>query len=173
MGPVLDTDEFDFQQDRYTDLVGAKFVVRSEDYTFEEIVTLERLSSQNRNAVEISALSITPTANMIFELANYSDQEDTEVADLLKLKYTFTMRQTEIDSVTDNQEFTVLDATGLFDGQRISVHSDDYTRDEISAIIDTVAGNIVTLTEPLDFTPVIGDKLEHKGYQDGDGYALR
>ena len=81
------------------------------------------------------------------------------------------MYQKEITVSIDAQNFEC-DTTGLFIGQSIQVHSDDYSSDSIDVTIDNIAGNVVTLNQALSFTPQVGDKLETKTFTDGDGYLL-
>lgn len=170
---TLNTNEFAFEPQRYTEFIGGQIRVRSQDYTFDEIVTIESLSSTNINAINISALSQVPQDGWIFEIPDYGLLDSSEVSELYKLKYTFEMLQAEIDIVTDESNFTVIDATGLFIGQKIQVHSDDYARDSFDVEISNIAGSLITLITVLEFLPVSGDKLETRSFTDGFGYSLR
>ena len=161
-------EEFSNPQDRFIDFVGKKIRVRSEDYSFDETVTLSSLDTQDKAALNITALSASPSAEYIIEPALYSEYTD----ELVPLKYTFTMNQDEISAVTSASVFTVTNGADFFIGQRIAVHSDDYARDQLEAVIDSIAGNIITLTEALPFTPIIGDKIETLEFSDRDGYAF-
>ena len=161
-------EEFTNPQDRFVDFVGKKIRVRSEDYSFDETVTLLSLDTQDSSAIIITALSSAPSAGFVVEPALYSDYTD----ELVPLKYTFTMNQDEITAVTSTSVFTVTSGADFFVGQRIAVHSDDYARDALDVTIDSIAGNIITLTEALSFTPVIGDKIETLEFSDRDAYAF-
>ena len=171
---INNLDEVTFERDKWANLFGAKIRVRSEDYSFDHVTTLIGFSLQNPYAIEVESMPIAPV-DAIVELALYADyplKGESDVADVLKLKYTFTMPQTEILSVASNSEFTVSNAAHLFDGAKIAIHSDDYARDNFESTILTVVGNVITLVDALDFTPVIGDKVETRSFTDADGYLF-
>lgn len=165
LGFDLPDDNVRHVRDYFTPFIGQKVRVRSEDYTFDETVTLTGIDEQNINAIFISELSAMPLLGYVLEFSFFDDI----TSNLFKLRYTFTMRSSQITSVINSQEFDVIDASLFFIGQLINIHSDDYTRDQ-DAVIDSIAGNTITLTEPLDFIPEIDDTIEQLEYQDQDGY---
>jgi hypothetical protein len=82
------------------------------------------------------------------------------------------MKQSSIISVTSESEFELDDASHLFEGAVIGVHSDDYARDNLQSTILTIVGNVITLDEPLDFLPLVGDKVESRSLADADAYLF-
>lgn len=170
---MLNTEEFAFEPQRYTDFIGGQIRVRSQDYTFDEITTIEAISTTNLNAIIVTALSQTPQDGWVFELPDYNLLDSSEISELYKLKYTFEMDQFEINTVTDESIFSVLDAAGLFVGQKVQIHSDDYSRDSATVEIGNILGNIISLTTALEFLPITGDKMESKSFVDNFGYGLR
>jgi len=78
--------------------------------------------------------------------------------------------------VTDASNFTVLDASNLFIGATVEVHSDNYTRDTFDSstvfTISNIVANAITLDNALPFTPVSADKVEQTELaDDGFGYT--
>lgn len=172
---INNLDEVLFERDKWSNLFGAKIRVRSEDYAFDETTTLVGFSLQNPYAIEIEAMPSIAPNDAIVELALYGEyplKGESDVVDVLKLKYTFTMTQASIISVTSESEFELDDASHLFEGAKIAIHSDDYARDNLQSTILSIVGNVITLDEPLDFTPVIGDKVESRSLIDADGFLF-
>lgn len=167
-------DEVTFEPEKYELLVGARFLVRSEDYTYMEETTLLSFDAQNNSAVNIEALPTTPPVDAIFELANHPTQPSftSDLGKYIKTKYGFSMEQQEITSVTNDATFEVSNVLEFFIGQRVGVHSQDFTRDEINAEILNITINTIELTTDLPFTPQPGDFLEQYAYEDQDGYLI-
>jgi len=171
---INNLDEVTYERDKYSNLIGCKLRIRSNDYSFDESVTLLGFSNQNNTSIEVEALSIAPLENYIIELADHSLQPDisTDIGRYIKLKHTFSMYQIEITSVASSQIFDVDDSSAIYEGKDIGIHSGDYTRDAIRVTIDSIVGNTVTLSEALAFTPQIGDKVEALDFIDQDGYVF-
>jgi hypothetical protein len=170
---LLDVGEFQFERDKWLGLVGAKIRVRSEDYSYDEETNIVDIDPQNPEGLIIDTLPSPPPIGGIVELAVYDSHDDSlEVTQDLKQRYTFNMDESEIDGVTDAQIFTIDDTTRFFSGQRVRVNSDDFTRSSQDVFIDTLVGSTVTLTQPLDFTPQVGDKIQAAEFINADGYRL-
>lgn len=162
-------ENFDAQNerdDKWSSLIGVKIRVYSEDYDYDETTTLLSFDTQTSNGIIVDPLPSAPLAGYVVEIAEYTELESNEISDLAKQKYTFTSAQTEITSVTSSTQFSVASASDYFEGQLIYVHSDDYLRDSNEVTIDTVVGSTITLTQPLNITPQVGDKLEALGFED-------
>lgn len=162
-------------QDRlkWEQLVGLKVRIRSEDYTYDETTTLDRLDPVSDYRLILDPpLSSAPPAGAVIELAEYTEYGDEETEQLIKLKYTFTTPQAEITSVVNSQEFDVDTIDGFKAGQLVAVHSEDYIRNSEGVRIDTIIGNTITLTSALNITPQIGDKLELLAYDNAKGYRF-
>lgn len=160
---------------KYSEIIGVKIRVRSEDYDYDELTTISSFSQVNPNAVNISPpLSVTPSEGYIVELAEYDDQGVGTVAEKVKIKYTFTSQQVSITSVTSSSVFEVSDASGIQAGTLISIHSDDYDRLSDDVKVLSVDLDELTLESALSFTPLVGDKVELLSFTDGldNGYRL-
>tara|TARA_R110000868_G_C10972548_1_gene770408 strand:- start:2575 stop:4995 length:2421 start_codon:yes stop_codon:yes gene_type:complete len=175
LSPINNLNETDTEREKWEFLVGAKIRVRSEDYSYDYTTLFSSLSLQNQNVIVVDALPLAPPVNAIVELALYDEYEtyqSNDLDDTIKLKYTFTMNQDLITVSIDNTSFEVANPTEFFVGQKIAVHSDDFTRDNFESTILTILGNIVTLEESLDFVPQVGDKIESRQKSDIDGYLF-
>lgn len=174
--PILDTGEFNYERQKYEQYLGAAVRVRAADYTLDESSIIVGFSDANQNGIIIDPpLSAAPPAGSVFELDIYANEPDNEAGDLVKLKFCHFMEQSTVTVAGGSQNFDVDDLTGLFIGQKVTVHSKDFTDDSFSDIgeIDNIVGNTITLVEALNFTPSIGDKLETYSFEDGnDGYVI-
>jgi len=161
------------EQQKWTQWVGLKIRIRSEDYTYDETTILDRLDPVSDYRLILDPpLSSTPPAGAIIELAKYNEYTNEELEQILKLKYTFTTPQAEITSVVDSQEFDVDTLDGFAEGQLVAFHSPDFTRDSDTARIDSIVGNTITLDNALNTTPQTGDKLELFAYETEKGYRF-
>lgn len=167
-----ESDQYEKERDKWDKWIGLKVRVRSDDYTFDELATLQGLDSVTNNGLLITGLSTTPPVGSFVELAKYQDYGQEELELLAKLTYTFVMAQAEIDTVTDDKIFDVLDSSELSIGMTINVHSDDYTEDSETRVIDDIVGNTITLDEDLNITPAAGYKVEIYSFPDARGYRF-
>lgn len=165
----FDVGDFNFEYEKWEQFAGEKIRVRSEDYSFDETVVFKEIDPGNNNYMLLdSALTVAPGEDYIIELPLY-DNTSEDAEDKYKIRFAYFNSQVEITSVTDNQTFEVDTPGELFLGSKIYVHSDDYSRDsfEEETSIDDITGNTITLSNPLSFTPQIGDKLEFSKFLDG------
>jgi len=169
---ISTSDQFLKERDKWNELIGVKVRVRSDDYTFDEETTITSFDTTNDAAINISPALPSIATDYVVELVDYGDLDNNTVSDTAKLKYTFSMKQAEVTVSTDNQNFDVDDTSLLFIGQKVQVHSEDYTRDSVETTIANIATNTITLTDALSFTPLVGDFMETISFADGgDGYV--
>ena len=169
-----DTEEFARETDKWLPFEGLRVRIRSFDYTDDEIVTLDGVDPSNSDYLLLeTALSFTPTSNHVIEVPEYDDTSASVDAEY-KLRFAYFNAQAKITNVTDAQTFEVDDGSRLAIGSKIYVHSKDYTRDSFDTDIEiaNIVGNIVTLNQALDFTPLVDDLLDGSDYLDG-GFAYR
>lgn len=170
---ILDSEDTERETDKWSQYVGLKVRIFSPDYTRDETVVLDSIDPQNQDAVLLeNPLSFTPQVGDLMELAEIDQYGLTDAERTLKLKFTWTMPSVLITNIINSQIFDVEDVDGLEVGMEINVHSDDYTRDSETRIIDEINGLEITLDNSLDITPQIGDRLEVYSYADEKGYRF-
>jgi hypothetical protein len=171
----FDVGEFVDEAEKWQQFEGEKIRVRSEDYSFDEEVIFKEIDPGNRSFMILDgALSSAPLEDYIVEVPLY-DNNNADNEDKYKIRFAYFNSQVEITAVADNQTFEVDTPGELFEGSKIYVHSDNYDRDSFGedTSIDDITGNTITLTNPLSFTPQIGDKVEFSKYLDGgDPYQI-
>lgn len=166
---TLDTGEFLNEWQKWEPYFGLAVVIRSDDYSYYEESILQGVDPQNNSFLVLDvALPSAPLEGYIIELVNYQD-DDIESGALYKINFVHLTAQEEITSVASDSEFDVLDASRLFVGSQVFVHSEDYTRDSFTQklTIESIVSNTVTLSSALSFTPLVGDFLERSSFLDG------
>lgn len=173
---INQADGFDFERDKYNDLIGARMRVRSSDFLYDELTTITALDAQDRNTLIIEALPTAPLSDYIIELANYKDQPDygtSDAIDAMKQRYSFTMPQLTVTAVTSNIEFDVSSVVDLYVGAKISIHNPDFALGDDIATITDITGSTITIDVSPGFAVAIGDVVETLNNIDGfDGYLF-
>jgi hypothetical protein len=172
LGEIWDSNQYLRERDKWERWIGLKIRVRSEDYSFDETVTLESFDLGINNAINISPLSSAPPVGAIVELAKYTEYLDSPLEELVKLAKVFTMPSALITAVTDDKTFDVAPSDiGKFEiGMEINVHSEDYLDDSETRIIDDITGNTITLNENLNISPAVDYRIETYSFADAKGY---
>ena len=173
---LLDDGLLDFEREKWESWQGLRIQVRSEDWAFCEETNISGFDQSNANALLIDPpLSVAPVDGYIVEIAPYDSQGNSDIAERAKLKYSFKMAQIEIDLAISESQFEA-DTTYLSEGQKIYIHSDDFTRDssdDREVEIDDITGNVITLNKDLEFIPQAGDKIESLDFPNlDDGYRI-
>ena len=163
------------EREKWEGFVGERIRVRSEDYTFDEIVTIDSLSNTNEEVIVVTpALSMTPVAGWLVEIPQY-DESDASIDAAYKARFTYNNYEDTVVSVTNDSTFEVNDGSQYEAGMFIQVRSQDYTNDtgDFGVEIASVSTNTITLLEDLPFTPVIGDAVVKLNWKDGgDAYRF-
>ena len=172
---LWDDSQYTLERDKWNRWIGLKVRVRSDDYTYDEIATIDRLDPVTENGLILDPpLPSAPSEGYYVELARYTDYSTEELEEIMKLSHCFTMPSAEVTSVTSNKIFD-LDPSEIVKfevGMQINVHKDDYTVDSSTRIIDDITGNTITLDEDLDITPVAGYRVESYSFATAKGYRI-
>ncbi|MFT5519636.1 MAG: hypothetical protein ACI9IA_000219 [Enterobacterales bacterium] len=165
-----DTGEYNIESDKWVDFIGEEIRVRSDDYTFDETVTLKGIDAGNKNLLLLESttpLSLAPIAGYSVGLPIYSN--DANKGEDYKLRFGHLSLQANILSgsgvtiVYDNADNEVAV------GSVINIHSDDYTRDSFGeelTVTDSTAGTL-TLDIAPSFAVQLNDKIEFSKFPDG------
>lgn len=157
---------------KWTDYVGLKIAVHSVDYSQYAEVELGVFDSGSPNVLTLAeALPFTPTAGMIVDVARYPVSTDPAEQSLAKLIGCYLAPSVPIVAAVDLQTFTVSPSDiGKFSaGRVVMVHNVDYSNASDEMVVDSVAGNDVTLTAALTFSPDSTHRVEFIGFPDDTG----
>ena len=159
------------ERQKWQNFVGERIRVRSEDYSFDEIVTIDSLAPENDEVINVSPALSSVSAGYLIEIPKY-DETSSEIDSEYKKRYTYVNLQSEITSVTDAQIFEVTDGSQFKAGGLIQVRAEDYTDNsgDNGVEIESISVNEITLVNALDFTPSIGYKVEKLTFLD-DGFS--
>lgn len=166
-GEIFPAREFD----KWTDYVGLRVRVHSQDYTRDEETTFIGFAADNARAILLDPpLSFTPQAGDIVDLADYPDTEDANDQKVAKLVHCYLTKQISVLAGINQTQFTanIADAQRLV-GSTIVVHSDDWTQLSDEVAVAEVSGTTVTVSAPLGFTPTAGMKVDLVSFKDGGG----
>lgn len=172
---LWDDSQYTLERDKWNRWIGLKVRVRSDDYTYDEIATINRLDPVTDNGLILDPpLPSAPSEGFYVELARFDEYSDGELEEIMKLTHCFTMPSALITAVTDNKTFDLDPADiGRFEvGMEINVHKEDYTLDSETRIIDDITGNTITLDEDLDITPAVDFRIETYSFAAAKGYRI-
>ena len=163
----FDVGEYFFESDKWKDYEGERIRIFSPDYSFDETVTFKAVKATDPNILVLDEpLSVAPPADYFVEIPEYPQaDEDRTYKDL----FVYHVDQAPITVAIDNISFEA-DVTNLVVGSQIYIHSPDYSRDSFENLDVTIAditGNLVTLSETLEFIPQVGDLVERSNFKDG------
>lgn len=160
---------------KWLSYVGEKVLVRTDDWSFQEVVTITAVDPASPyNLIVSPALSTAPTNGMILDTPRYPNSTDASDQAIYKAAHcSWNMTRSILTGSTDTVlYFDYTDAAAFVLGAPVVVHSDDYSSVSVQTkIIDVYLDPInpcyVTLDKPLGFTPTTDMKIELLGYADG------
>lgn len=178
---IVIKNSFNFQgleREKYLNFINEEVIIRSQDFTFSETVTLKQLSPTQLDRLTIDPpLSIPPPEDYVLELTDYDPGIDAALNSKEKAIHTFFNPQVEVVSGIDGFNFTVSPSDALkfnIDGF-VRVHNFDFTDDSVGGTIDDdlevtdvdLGANTITVNRDIGFTPAAGYFVELIGFKDG------
>lgn len=166
------------ETNKWQDYIGETILVKNEDYSFSEEVTLQSISLSTPDAIIVNPpLSSAPTSGFFVTQPDYGTDTSPLIKSFWKAVHLFTNPTVDILTGVNNTTFTVplADADKFIIGLPVRVHNDDYTIDSGNSLttpepnvlsVDTGTGTI-EVDRDLGFTPTAGQKVDLIGYQDG------
>jgi hypothetical protein len=157
---------------KWQDYVGLKVAVHSLDYSVYEETTFIGFDPTNAYALQLSpALSFTPAAGYILDLAMYPTNTDATDQSLVKLIHAYLDPTVAVASGTSDTQFDVGagDISKFAVGQTILVRNVDWSSESPEVTIDTIVGTLITVSSSLGFTPDNTMSVELIGFADGAG----
>jgi hypothetical protein len=172
------TGEFEFEREKWTNLVGEEIEIHNDDYSFRETVVLREFDSSSLNGLLIDPpLSVAPPEDYIVDLPQYPLDEDRTKNRKMKNIFVFYNPRFDVVSGISTTQFELAPADiALFrEGAVVRVFNEDYSIDSRTDVVDDDAvvtnvdtvGNILTVDRSLGFVPTAGLFVDLVGYIDG------
>jgi hypothetical protein len=156
------------ETDRWQEFIGRKVKIRDVNFTKEQVLTIDNLGEGNQNAIKfIEDITISINNGDVIELPDYDDAESYH-----KASYGYLNPTVNVDVVTDTSTIEA-DPTNLFVDAYIEVHSPDYSNISQEVQISNIVGNVITFSEPLNYLPSTGDKIDLIGFKSDKGLPYR
>lgn len=161
------------EQKKWIPYVGLKVWVHSPDFLNSGVTTFTGLDPNNNHALLLSpALSFTPKANYVLDLAPYPTDTNSSDQALAKLIHGFSDLSVQVASGISQTEFSVSSGNiGNFaEGQYVWLHDVAYATtspNEPYVQIAGISGNNITVNAPLGFIPDARITIELIGFADG------
>lgn len=146
---------------KWTDFVGSQALIHNDDWTYQELVTIDALGN---DTLAISGLSVTPASGLILDTPSYDDLS-------LELKALHGCNSPQVAVVTgaiNSVDVAPGDVGKFFIGTSVQVHNDDYTDSKQTTVID-ITGNTITVKDEFGFTPLLDYKIDLIGFASDSG----
>ena len=155
------------EQAKWSDYIGEFLNIHNEDYSVQITVTLVAVSPGNPNAIVISNPATPILEDYLVDIANY------DVADgKTKAIHCFLTPEVVVLAGTNSTEFTVSDASALFVGAVVEIHSPDFANQSTEVRILSIVGTTITVAD-LGYTPANGDLINLVGFIEDEGLPYR
>ncbi len=158
------------EQKKWESYIGLKVRVHSTDYLRDETTVFTGLDPANNHAMLLfPALSFTPDAGMVVDLAQYPTNTDATDQTLTKLIHTYVDPTVAVVSGSSQTVFTVGggDIAKFAVGQMVLLHNATYSLLSPEAEILSIVSNTITVDTALGFVPDAAFKVELIGFADG------
>ena len=172
------TGEFELERVKWETFFNEEVLIRSQDWSFQEVVTLIGFSDTSLTALDITALSVAPPEDYILDLPYYPNTANKDDRRLMKSIHCFWTPRVDITTNSvDNFSFEVSpgDIDKFLIDAYVRVHSIDFSDDSVESSLDDDAiitdvnttTNIITVDKDLSFTPQLNDQVDLIGFKDG------
>lgn len=166
-------DDLTLETDKWSDYLGQKILVHSEDWSYQEET---RLLGFTGSGLQVEALSGAPLEDYLVDIVEYfvNPLDDTD-GSIYKNVHCFFDPAIEIDSAASDTVFTVASGEGakFFNGGKVVVHSEDFSTLSPERTVSDVSGDQITVSGSLGYTPAPGDIVDLIGFSDDNGAPYR
>lgn len=155
---------------KWFNYLNTKVLVHSIDWSYSEETTITGFDPADPSVVLVfPALSVAPTAGLIFDTQKYSTSTDPNEQSLVKAQHVFTTNQITVTSGVSTTSFNValVDAADIRVGAKVQIHNADYTSVSNRVNVLSVVGTLVTVDASLGLTPSAGQFAEYFDFVDG------
>ena len=149
------------EEEKWTDFVGGQILIHNDDWTIQELVTLQNVGS---GFLSVSAMSVAPLEDFTVEPPHYDDASE-------EFKILHGFNSPSVGVVTGTTTTVEVDSIGeFFVGASIRVHSEDFTNDKYTTVTE-INVNTLTVADDLGFTPTAGEFVDKIGFSSDNGDA--
>lgn len=157
---------------KWEDYAGLPILVHSDDWFYEEEVTLLGVDPSNSYRLLLdpsTPLSGAPSAGFIVDVGRYPTGTDPLENALYKAVHAFLSPTVTLVDAADDTHFEVGggDIAKFYVDGLVRIRNSDFSDDSGELTITDVTGNIVTVSSSMGFTPGAGYKAESLGFADG------
>lgn len=156
---------------KWEDYLGLPIIVHSEDWSFEEEVTLESIDPANRKKLILASttpLSAPPPAGYVIEVGNYPDTEISSDNGAYKAVHAFLSMTAPVTASALPTSFEVDpgDIPYFNVGTKVRIHNADFSDDSGEVKVVSISSPTVTV-EDMGFTPDTSHVVENLDFLDG------
>lgn len=156
------------EKEKWSNYTGETLTIHSQDFSYQENFVFLGFDPGNDYKMLITpSLSIVPSENYILEVSEYPNNNVALENVKLKTLHCFFNPKLYVTGGTSGTVFDVSDATNIFVGSIVRVHSFDYSVDSEETKVLSVAGNTITVNDDLGFTPIVDYEVDLIGFKDG------
>jgi hypothetical protein len=168
------TPDYGLEVDKWTNFIGQKIRVHSEDFSYDEETTFIGVDPTNNYKFIVEpALPSAPLEDYIIDLPNYfGTNEDAEP---YKTQHCFWDPSVPVASATVDTELDVDpgDIGKFFVGSKVLVHDEEFDIISPEVTVTEIDGNTIKFDLPLGFVPDSTYSLELIGFENDLGPAYR
>lgn len=160
-------DEAVFKWQRYE---GKELLIHTNDYSYQEKVTIVQVDPVNENTIILDREPVGVLEDMVLDIPQY------EVAgsnDFYKNIHVYNAPRLFVVGTGTTTSFNVDDASKLFVGSVVRVHSLDYSTDSIESIVTDITGSTITVGTSLEIAPLDGFEVDLIGFVKDNGVPYR
>lgn len=149
---------------KWVQYIGNTLLIHSEDYSFQENVTLVTVSN---DGLVIDTLSTTPIIGHVIDIAFYDEAEE-----YLKRLHAYMSPSDQVITGVSTTQFTVSDASNYFIDGEVELHKEDYSVVTDIVAITNIVGTTITV-EDMGVTPDNTYQIDFIGFSsdNGNSYA--
>lgn len=158
---------------KWEQYVGLPVRVHSQDYAFDEEVELTGVDEADPRLIYVEALSAPPPADYVVDIGDFPNTSSPADNALYKALHAAFIRAAVV-SATGSPATTVFtlgagEAADLQAGDKVRVYSADFADDSGEVEVESVAGDVVTLSEALSFSVTTTHRVDVLVFPDRSG----
>lgn len=159
----------DLESETWAPFVGTRILVRNEDFSISQEVTLVGVTPNGELKISPSLDPSYDLSTLIIDPADYPDNADPTDQAIWKNIYTYFNPQVKVAS-SSNLRSVFIDPSEvpLFSvGSIVLIHDSDFTNQTQELTVSSVLSNEIMFSQDMNYQPSTGDCIELIGFSDG------